>query len=280
MEKYTGLTVGKILREARVKLNYDLADMARKTSLSRAILQALENDEYDVLPPPSYIKGYLRSYCKHVQLSGDELIRRYEQVIPEDVAKSTDYLGNEQKLSVLLHAGTSAVAIILVSLFVIWVNNDDSSAIYAVNISDSIERNIPETAQLSVKEDNHKQSLQKPAEAELVVPQKKDEIIETPILELAQKVEIENIVAHGDLLELQFSDESWAEVYNKDGILLYKDLVPKNSHIKISGLMPFHVFLGYAHGVDVTINSQYFKIPRIRTESNTSRFIVSSQEID
>ena len=72
MEKYTGLTVGKILREARIKLNYDLADMSRKTSLSKAILQALENDEYDVLPPSSYIIGFLRSYCKHVQLSGDE----------------------------------------------------------------------------------------------------------------------------------------------------------------------------------------------------------------
>ena len=280
MEKYTGLTVGKILREARIKLNYDLADISRKTSLSKAILQALENDEYDVLPPPSYIKGYLRSYCKHVQLSGDELIRRYEQVAPEDAAKSTDYLGGEKKLSVLLHAGTSAVAIILVALFVVWVNDDDSSAIYAVNISDSIERNIPTTAQLSVKENNHQESLQKSAEVEFVGPQKTNEIVETPILELAQKVEIENIVANGDLLELQFSDESWAEVYNKDGILLYKDLAPKNSHIKISGLMPFHVFLGYAHGVDVTINSQYFKIPRIHTESNTSRFIVSSQETD
>ena len=254
MEKYTGLTVGKILREARIKLNYDLADMSRKTSLSKAILQALENDEYDVLPPSSYIKGYLRSYCKHVQLSGDELIRRYEQVIPDDAEKSTNYLGDQQKLSVLLHAGTGAVAIILVSLFVLWANDNDSSAIYEVNISDSIERNITKTVQLSTQEDSPTELLQEPVAVELVDLQKTDATVEVPTLELAQKFQMENTVANGDLLELQFSDESWAEVYNKDGILLYKDLVPKDSHIKINGLMPFHVFLGYAHGVDVTIN--------------------------
>jgi len=74
-----GTSLGILLREAREFRGESLEDAARVTRIGKNYLAALEEDSFDKLPSPAYVKGFLRVYGKHLGLSPDELIRRYEE---------------------------------------------------------------------------------------------------------------------------------------------------------------------------------------------------------
>lgn len=72
-------SIGTLLREARESRGELLEDAARVTRIGKNYLAALEEDDFDRLPSPAYVKGFLRVYGKHLGLSPDDLIRSYEE---------------------------------------------------------------------------------------------------------------------------------------------------------------------------------------------------------
>ena len=70
------------LRARLIKLRedagYDLAQMASVLCLSQEVIVNLENEAFDLLPEPPYVRGYLRNYAKLGEDDTSELINRYE----------------------------------------------------------------------------------------------------------------------------------------------------------------------------------------------------------
>lgn len=68
---------GEMLQRAREGLNLTLADLAGQTRLSRAVLEALERNDFASLAMPVYVRGYFRK-CAHVlNLPEDRLLQAY-----------------------------------------------------------------------------------------------------------------------------------------------------------------------------------------------------------
>jgi len=82
-----GTSIGILLREARESRGESLEDAARVTRIGKGCLAALEEDSFDKLPSPAYVRGFLRVYGKHLGLSPDELIQRYERSLAPDPAE-------------------------------------------------------------------------------------------------------------------------------------------------------------------------------------------------
>ena len=61
-------TVGTILKTRRGELKLTLEDVSRKTKVGVKFLAAIENEEYDLLPPLSYSIGFVRLYAGAVGL--------------------------------------------------------------------------------------------------------------------------------------------------------------------------------------------------------------------
>jgi Helix-turn-helix domain len=62
--------IGSSLREARLRQGYDLAEAEMGTKIRSKYLDALEEERFDVLPAPTYVKGFLRSYADFLGLDG------------------------------------------------------------------------------------------------------------------------------------------------------------------------------------------------------------------
>lgn len=80
-------TLGQRLRQARQKLGLDLAQAASATRIRRFYLEALENGEFDRLPSPVQVRGFLRAYAAFLELDADELLSLLEpapSAEPED----------------------------------------------------------------------------------------------------------------------------------------------------------------------------------------------------
>jgi cytoskeletal protein RodZ len=78
--------IGSSLREARLRQGLDFPELEQATKIRAKYLQALEDEQFDLLPAQTYVKGFLRSYAEYLGLDGqlyvDEFTSRY--VVGED----------------------------------------------------------------------------------------------------------------------------------------------------------------------------------------------------
>ena len=69
--------IGSSLREARIRQGYDLNEAEVGTKIRGKYLDALEEERFDVLPAPTYVKGFLRSYADFLGLDGQLYVDEY-----------------------------------------------------------------------------------------------------------------------------------------------------------------------------------------------------------
>jgi cytoskeletal protein RodZ len=78
--------IGSSLREARLRQGLDFPEVEQATKIRAKYLRALEDEQFDLLPAQTYVKGFLRSYAEYLGLDGqlyvDEFTSRY--VVGED----------------------------------------------------------------------------------------------------------------------------------------------------------------------------------------------------
>ena len=66
--------LGKTLQKARQARGVTLEEVARETRISRRYLEALENENFGLLPAPVYARGFLRIYARYLGLEPAELM--------------------------------------------------------------------------------------------------------------------------------------------------------------------------------------------------------------
>jgi cytoskeletal protein RodZ len=71
--------LGSLLKSYREKNGHDIYEVAEALCLSPEIVKSLEKENFDALPEPPYIRGYLRSYAKFAGIDSQEIIDLYEQ---------------------------------------------------------------------------------------------------------------------------------------------------------------------------------------------------------
>src|SRR5215207_1161807 len=63
-------SIGETLREARMRQRLDIADVEDRTKIRAKYLRALENEEFGMLPGPTFVKTFLRTYAELLGLVG------------------------------------------------------------------------------------------------------------------------------------------------------------------------------------------------------------------
>jgi len=71
------IEIGASLAQARARLGLDIAEAAKETRLREHYLHALENEEFDQLPPGSYGRAFLRTYAAFLDLDAELLVEEY-----------------------------------------------------------------------------------------------------------------------------------------------------------------------------------------------------------
>jgi cytoskeleton protein RodZ len=69
--------IGATLREARMSGRIDVSEIEAKTKIRAKYLRALENEEWDLLPGPTFVRSFLRTYAQALGLDGKALVEEY-----------------------------------------------------------------------------------------------------------------------------------------------------------------------------------------------------------
>ncbi|MCP3428548.1 RodZ domain-containing protein [Opacimonas viscosa] len=139
------ISPGFLLQEARKKLNLTVSEIAIRLLLKEAVVIGLENDDYGATLSPTFIKGYLRSYAKLVELDPEDIIAAYNDISGIDIQQKSRMQSFSRKISrdtydsrwMYVTYGIISVVIILIGLYA-WQNSGNSLVEVTANTNSSI----------------------------------------------------------------------------------------------------------------------------------------------
>ena len=92
-------TAGEILKESRVKQKKSLEDIVKNTKIPLNTLIELEKNNYESLPPATFVKGFIRNYAQELNLDPEKILAVYrrdnlssgkKKIFPRGVIKPLD----------------------------------------------------------------------------------------------------------------------------------------------------------------------------------------------
>lgn len=132
--------IGATLREARTRARIEIAQMEAQTKIRAKYLRALENEEWELLPGPTYVKSFLKTYGDMLGLDGRQLVADYKRQhepfqIEGDIGQLSKHSGGrmnrQQKQGAPLRTlalGALAVAVLAGAAYVFVLDGDDEPA--------------------------------------------------------------------------------------------------------------------------------------------------------
>ncbi|MGH3111685.1 MAG: RodZ domain-containing protein [Gaiellaceae bacterium] len=121
--------IGSSLREARLRQELDFPALEERTKIRPKYLRALEDERFDILPAPTYVKGFLRSYAEALGLDGQPFVDEYNSrfAVGEDdvVLRATRRVpaprrGRPARESGIAVAALLAIAILTALVIAAW----------------------------------------------------------------------------------------------------------------------------------------------------------------
>lgn len=83
-------SVGETLRNAREEKGISIQKVAEATSIRIMYLEAIEKEQFDLIPGEVYLKGFIRNYANFVGLNGPEMVEKYKEQVA--VQKRQDHV--------------------------------------------------------------------------------------------------------------------------------------------------------------------------------------------
>jgi len=282
-----GTELGELLTRAREKLSLSQKDIASRLNLSERIIAALDSNDFNSLPAPTYVRGYIRSYARAVNIDADKLIGIYEGIAeaPPEILPDVKPVVQASSRDKPVKAMTYLVTFSLVFLLIAWWQGQHivNPGFFSSNVKTSEGGNYPGGFSYTYDIVIHPETLEVPEINEL----EQDELIDMKIGELEKSDDILSIedssilnaqtdmnpLANSDTLKLELSAESWVEVFDASGERLYRDLAKPGEIISITGTAPLSVKLGNARAVTVNFNGNTFDTSEY-TRAGVARFLL------
>lgn len=121
-----------MLRSGREKMGLSQKEVAERLYLTERFIRHIDEGALDKIAKPAFIKGYLRSYARLVNVSGDEVVEKYQQSL--DAAEEAiqlrsvteDSLGSSNFTGPVIQTGLAGLAGLLLFIgFIWWLVADD-----------------------------------------------------------------------------------------------------------------------------------------------------------
>lgn len=254
------LSVGAALREARTRLGLDVTDVASYLKFAPRQIEALEDGDFARLPEMAFVRGFVRSYAKLLQLDPASLLAALPgaAVQPAPLIENTleeipfPNIYSTHKSNIIWLAAALAVAIAL-ALFA-WLHASTPSVTKAPHVETQA---LPVALPVSAVQDVDVMKVPQIAAAivqqAVVLPAKPAAV---PAAPQAKPVAASNAPKRSDIIRMVFDEESWVEVKDKDGEALLSQINSRGSEQSVNGKPPFSVVIGRASGVHLYYKGQ------------------------
>lgn len=203
--------IGTILKSSRLKSEKTLEDISSELCIRKIYLTALEEGDYETLPPVPYGIGYVRTYARYLGLNPERAVKLYKAAAQgeEPEIKEETSVAPEANKSNKWHVIIGVIVLAVVcSIWNLFTSKDTAkvSDVSKEVAAPVVKKEAPKAEDVK-KEETEKD--EKAAEDEKTKEEVKEEMKEskeeTPVIDKTKVV-------------LLFSGESWVEVKDKNKV--------------------------------------------------------------
>jgi cytoskeleton protein RodZ len=282
-------STGKVLAEARERIGLSVADAARQLRLSPRQIEALEADDYARLPGKTFLRGFIRNYARLLQIDPEPLLAGCFEATPQAqsivVPSSRVEFGGKRRLLPfgdkpqrpwMQILAVAIAAIVIVS----WAG-------YELSQRQPVEPESKTVAESPVLKGGEETTLalplpQQQAEPATVVPAATQvaepapapaPVAPAPVTPAASSSPASSAASMpagvpaetvkpalegtGPRFQFVFNGDSWVEVRDKNGKVLFSQLNTKGSQQMLRlGQPPFSLVVGNAAQVRLSYNDK------------------------
>lgn len=253
-------SVGAALRAARESRQLGLADVAQRLKLGVRQIEALENGDWAVLPGSTFVRGFVRNYARMLGIESETLLARLDTTlakpvvsldIPESASGSMPApaaaTGRRDRSFVVL----GIVLALLAGVAYLMLPNDLSA------LRDKAQGLLDAAARREDKAPAPATAPAKDAAPEPVFPPgQTPQQVMNPQLQAPPQLEPAKAdagaPAAAGALRLAFSGESWVEVRDRDGKVLFSEKRAAGGDQSLDGAPPLALVIGKASAVTLT----------------------------
>jgi cytoskeleton protein RodZ len=292
---------GRQLRRAREKLQLELSAVASQLHLTEFKLRALEEDDYEHLPDPVYVQGYLRNYANLLGISADPVLQAYRELVPaEENIPAAKPAGVRREVSSnhrVIRLATWGIVAVLVLLPLLWwrgylqeseqrvVTGAESLLTEITEGGDGEQQGLPSGAAVTNAE-----TPMVEAEPRSWAPQRDDEgsasqsseASQPPITALEPAVPVEtgsDRQPQPSRIVIELQGTSWVEVKDASGVTQISKLLHAGTKRQIQGTPPFKVVVGNTPVVTLTIDGKQFDLEPY-SRRNVAKFTLDPDATD
>lgn len=272
------ISPGEILRRAREALNLTIADLAGQTRLSRAVLEALENNDFASLAMPVYVRGYFRK-CAHVlNVPEDRLLEAYAawtgtslkpQPLPVTVSEPPREYASPRRPPSWRYVLILAV----VAGAVLWwfASGDGVPQRGAAQDTGEDIRTLDITPPAIEPAAPMPDGSQTQLESGLPLPADSEPGTAPPTTPVPTAAPV-----GPGTLELQITRTSWVEIYDSKRARLAYGLMQPGTQQQITGTPPYQIVLGHPQGVRLSLGGRVIDLSPYTEDSGTARLEVGA----
>jgi len=269
-------SVGTMLRNARESRSLPVADVAQALKLGQRQVEALERDDWSVLPGTTFIRGFVRNYARLVDIDPAPLMERLESLLEKPVdtlavpAAAPPRISNASKSRDGLVVGIGGLLLILAALAYFLLPNDltalrDTWQGLLGGTEVAVEAAPPPAAPA-------KETLFPPdaTAQQLIAPQVAP--TEGLVPQPASNVPPEAAMATSQL-RFVLSQASWLEVRDRDDTVVFSQRLIAGAEQTVEGRGPLSVTIGYAPGVKLLHRGQVVNLEP-HTRGDVARLVL------
>jgi len=218
-------SLGQELKRERELRGISLKEIANSTKINLKFLQALENDELEILPGKFFIKGILSAYAKCLGLEKEYVLNKYyEDFLLKEQDLEKEEIKEKSSPSVFPRKlNFFSLVFISVLLFLIFIS------FYFIS--------------------RPRKSSESPQETQITVPFQEAEPIPPP----KELPKLEDVKELG--LEITFLYDTWIQVY-ADGELVLDGLKKEGEQASVKAGEELTLNLGNAGGISYSLNGK------------------------
>ncbi|MDO8207819.1 MAG: DUF4115 domain-containing protein [Gallionella sp.] len=245
-------SVGFQLRAGRERLGMSIEDVVAKIKLAPRQIVALEADDFQALPETTFLRGFVRSYAKLLQMEVQPLLdalpgAQVAKVIVDmqmvEAPFPSEKTVRRQNVNLLIAA---FIVALLIAGFAAWQAKAPHPAGQATDAASDVaivETSLPLPEQAEI--------LDGSGVVEAGVP---ESAVVAPAVQAAPAASVPAaasapaavVVKPAAALRLVFDKESWAEIKDQSGKTLIRQVNPAGSELRVEGVAPFTLVIGHA----------------------------------
>jgi cytoskeleton protein RodZ len=268
---------GHLLRQAREEQGLSQKETARDLHLTSKVINAIEEDDFELIPSFVFARGYIRSYARHLGLDGQALVAEFDLAygVPNNSAKPMSAIRKGVQQSKPGDTWVKLISIVfvvgLVAASIVWWQSQNGSQMLP-QLSSGAEQELPsgtlvegldtddanlDLLLLSTNESEvdaivpEAESIIESEQAQVVVVEPVVDPVAEAVTEQAPKEVTDAVVLLPSQAQLVmvFDKDCWVEIKDANGKMVLSDLYSAGDTIEQVITAPIEVLLGRSSGV-------------------------------